>query len=436
MNFNEERAVQVSETSAEAKGFLRVSENKHYFVRDSKPFFWMGDTAVSSISHYSYEELEIYFAARAKQGFTVEFIALPLGSAKHETELSWLWDASTTASLDKVKDEVVPVWKNNNPATPDEASVERVRKVIDLAAKYGLLVEMHCCGGSWGGSVHRDKALTVENARIYGRWLGEHFGDNPNLVWSNGFDLPPWWYEDIAREFAEGVLEGNGGKQLIFYHPCGCMSSNYFQNEPWVNATLIQTWGDYLQVHPMVWADYHRKPTKPVIHSEGAFEAGTEYPCKPVNSLKIRQQAYWAYLGGGFHTYGHNEIWRKTVYWKDALESPGARSMKVLGEFFKSIEWWRLVPDMMMFASNDAMGALHAAARPAEGDWAIIYFSSRDTTEICLNRITKGNAVKAEWIDPQSGRRELAGIFGKEKNQVFTSPAWCEDALLFLTAIE
>ena len=56
---------------AAASGRLAVSENGRYFVRDGKPFFWLGDSGWSLLSLYTPQEAREYLDHRRGQGFTV-----------------------------------------------------------------------------------------------------------------------------------------------------------------------------------------------------------------------------------------------------------------------------------------------------------------------------------------------------------------------------
>ena len=76
-------------------------------------------------------------------------------------------------------------------------------------------------------------------------------------------------------------------------------------------------------IYPLVTKDYNLKPVKPVLMAEGAYEAGSEYGFD-VTPLWVRRQAYYSYLAGAHHTYGHNDSWRVLPTWKKALDAPGA----------------------------------------------------------------------------------------------------------------
>jgi hypothetical protein len=246
----------------------------------------------------------------------------------------------------------------------------------------------------------------------------------------NGFDLLPWMYEEITLEFMRGLMAEDGGNHLMFYHPCGGASSNHFHNEDWLAANFIQTWSDYNSIQSMVTADYHRKPHKPVVYVEGAYEAGTEYPTAPITSWHVRVQAYWSYLSGGFHTYGHNDLWRKTSVWMEALDSKGACQMKTLKDLFTSLEWWKLTPDQQMI--KPLYKGEHAAARSYNGDFAVIYYAHRSTLSINMGKMSNGKPITGNWLDPQTGKwLENNTIYTNPVCEV-TSPARCDDAILLL----
>ena len=412
-----------AQTPAAGSGPLKVSENGRYFVKDGSPFFWLGDTTWSIVNQYTKEEAEFYLEYRRKQGFTVEHV-MPLFDGGPGIK---------TSSGNAAGEEP---FLNMNPATPNGAYFANLDHIVKVAQGKGLVVVILPCGGSGGSFVDKKKIVTKENAGAYGRWLGRRYKDMPNIVWANGFDLKPWRYEEIAREFAAGLQGADGGSHLITYHPSGGASSSYFHHEDWLAANIIQTWADYLKIYPMVFSDYMRIPPKPVIMAEGAYEEGSEYPTKPITPLLVRKQAYWSYLAGGFHTYGHNDIWRKNPTWRQALDAPGARQMGILKKIFTARHWWKLVPDQSIFASG-ASGekTLNASARSADGDSVIVYLSSPTTVLLKMSKISASKVVRAKWVNPETGEETIIGDFQNSGTRSFTTPQSQEDAVLLLDAV-
>lgn len=398
-------------------GFLEISENGHYFVKDGAPFFWLGDTLWPAPCAYSEEEIDFYFKRRKEQGFTVIHIMA--------TWASFGGDLYAVKKGDSVNN--MPMWLNNNPATPDPEYFKSVDMVVRLAAKYDLLLVILPCGGGGGTFVGYNKIITAENARAYARWLANRYKDEPHIIWANGFDLQPWLYEDIAQEFAAGIREG-GAKQLMSYHASGGNSSSFFHNEAWLDMNFIQTWADYNSVSQMVTADYNRRPYKPVVHVEGAYEDGIEYG-SPITSRIVRLQAYNSILAGGFHTYGHNDMWRKSPYWRDCIEAKGANELTILKNFFTSFEWWKLRPNVSLFGSEVWRGP--AAAISEDGSFGICYCASRMEFTMHIDCVEGGGPLRAAWIDPATGK-EISRFTVSGKVHSFISPACCDDALLVL----
>jgi hypothetical protein len=403
---------------------LKVSENGRYFVRDGAPFFWMGDTAWSLVNRYTPEDAGYYLERRREQGFTVVHVMI-------------LFDGGPGLTTPAADFQGELPFLDMDPATPNEAYFKNVDRVVRLAREYGFILVILACGGSGGSFVRVKPVITQENARAYGRWLGTRYRDEPHIVWSNGFDVPPWTFEEIAHEFAAGLQEGDVPDRLITYHPSGNASSSYFHHYPWLGANLIQTWAAYTRIHAMVHHDYLRAPTKSVVHAEGAYEDGPEYPTGPITPLLVRQQAYWAYLSGGFHTYGHNDMWRCNPTWRQSLDSPGARQMGVLKQIFTSCQWWKHVPDQSVFALGaGGEKVLNVAARSIDGDSVIAYLSNPTTVSIHMDRVTAARTARARWVDTETGAVSVIGEFPSSGTRSFTTPDSRPDAILLLDAVK
>jgi hypothetical protein len=402
---------------------LAVSENGRYFVRDGAPFFWMGDTVWSLVNRYTPEEAEDYLEHRRRQGFNVVHVMI-------------LFDGGPGLTTPAADSQSQLPFVDMNVATPNEAYFRNVDTIVRLAREKGFILVILGCGGSGGSFVREKQVITQENARAYGSWLARRYRDEPHIVWSNGFDLKPWLFEEIAHEFAAGLQEGDPPGRLITYHPCGNASSSYFHHQPWLAANFIQTWADYLRIYPMVHHDFLRTPAKPVVLVEGAYEEGPEYPTGPITPLLVRQQAYWAYLAGGFHTYGHNDMWRHNPTWRQSLDSPGAQHMGVLKQIFTARPWWKHTPDQSVFALGaGGEKVLNAAACSSDGDSVIVYLSSPTTVSINMEKINAAKTVRARWVNTETGEETVIGEFPNTGTRAFTTPESRPDAVLLLDGV-
>jgi hypothetical protein len=400
----------------------QLTVHEHYFVRNGKPFFWLGDTSWTIFNLYSPAEAEEYLEHRARQGFNVINVMMVFTGGPGMKPVS----EDTNGQLP---------FLNWNPATPNEVFFKNVDRVLAVAKEKDLVLAIMPCGGSSGAYVKKQKIFTEANVREYGRWLGRRYKDVPNLIWVNGFDLKTTEYVELTEALAAGLREGEGGAQLLTFHPGGGNSSSFFHTEDWLSYNTIQTWSDYWRIHPLVLADYCRLPVKPVVLAEGAYEDGPEYPSRPITPLVVRKQGWWAYLAGGFHTYGHNDMWRKNPTWRQSLDAPGARQMGILKHVLETRNWWTLVPDQAVIATGTGSDKdLNASARSARGDWAIVYMSTRNPVSIDLRRITAADMCHATWINPETGESSDAGVFPTSGLHPFTPALPSEDAVLLLEA--
>ena len=144
----------------------------------------------------------------------------------------------------------------------------------------------------------------------------------PNVIWST---TPEAKQESvpILREIAAGLREGDPLHRPISFKPdpAPAPSSSFINEEPWLDFNSMQVWNAVEKIYPMLTADYALQPVKPTLMAEGAYEAGEEYGFA-VTPLWVRRQAYYSYLAGGHHTYGHNDSWRILPTWKQSLDAP------------------------------------------------------------------------------------------------------------------
>ncbi len=104
--------------------------------------------------------------------------------------------------------------------------------------------------------------------------------------------------------------------------------------------------------------------------------------------------------------------------------------------FLDRKEWWYLVPDQSIFASdgNTEGRVLNLAARHKDGKWIMVYLGDKTAFSINMNKITAGNKVNAFWVDPKTGDSRLIGDFPNTEVQSFSTPDGWEDAILILEA--
>ena len=395
---------------------VKLSENGRYFVdQKGTPVFWMGTTQWQIFREYTLDEARTILEKTKDKGFIfVQAMLMGVGDG-------------TKANVHGEKP-----WINDDPLTPNEAYFQNVDAVIRIARDNGLIISMTLYHQRYR------KCITLENARRWAKWLAERYRDAPNIVWS----MTPEARQEfvpILRELAAGMHEGDGGRHLITFKPDPApYSSSFIHTESWLDFDSMQTWNGVKLIYTMVTKDYNLKPVKPVLMAEGAYEAGSEYGFE-VTPLWIRRQAYYSYLCGGHHTYGHNDSWRVLPTWKKALDAPGAVQLGILKKtFLTRQQWWYLVPDQSVLAAGGRTSGdvLNLAARHKDGKWVMVYLATPGSCSVEMGKITAASQAKVFWIDPRTGESVTVGQFANKGVKPFSTPDGWEDALLVLEAVD
>ena len=395
---------------------VKVSPNGRYFVdSDGKPVFWLGTTQWELFRGYSLEDARTILEKTASHGFTFVQVKL-LGQG----------DGSRSNVYGHK-----PLM-NGEALRPNEAYFQHVDDVVRAARDNNLAISMTIYHQSYR------RYITLEKARLWAKWLAERYSDSPNIVWSTTPEATQQ-FVPILRELAAGLREGDRLRRLITFKPdpAPAPSSSFIHNEDWLSFNSMQVWNAVHQIYPMVNKDYNLKPVKPTLMAEAAYEAGSEYGFE-VTPLWVRREAYYSYLAGGHHTYGHNDSWRILPTWKQALDAPGARQMGILRKIFEALpEWWLLVPDQSLFASGGQTDGkvLHLSARHRDGKWAMIYLADKASFSVRMDRLSAPQ-LAASWVNPESGESVQIGSYSNDGVQSFTTPDGWEDTLLILEATD
>jgi hypothetical protein len=410
---------------------IKVSENKRFLVNeDGSPFFYLGDTGWELFHRLDREQAEKYLKKRSEQGFTViQAVAL--------AEENGLKDPNPYGEVPFV---------NLDPTKPNEKYFQHVDYVIDLAAKYGIVIALL---PTWGDKVDKMQwgqgplVFDMENARIYGEWIGNRYKDKKNIIWVNGGDREPHpGQKSTWRALAEGVIKGVGKREnvVMTFHPLGgATSSTWWHNETWLDFNMLQTGHcKDVDVYKRIEKDYNLVPTKPVMDGEPIYE---DHPvCFDARNngyskdIDLRKSAYWGVFAGGHgHTYGCHDVWQMFSPdklpvnnprrpWYDALDMPGANQMKHLKNLMISKPFLSRIPDQSLVASDNVSGAEYVVGtRDMEGTYALIYIPVGKKVKINLDKLS-GKTLKFTWYNPKDGSYSAVNELTKKGVQEFTTP--------------
>lgn len=197
-------------------GRLKVTGNGHYLqFTDGTPFFLLGDTGWELFHRLTLGEIKQYLDNRAAKGFTViQAVAL--------AEFDGLRKPNQYGELP---------FKNLDPSKPNDKYFKVIDSTIHMARQRNLFVGLLPTWGDkvtklWGeGPVVFDSVT----AYTYGKWIGNRYKKEPNIIWILGGDRPALSdsadWRPVWRAMAKGIIEATQHQCIITYHPWGGSNS-------------------------------------------------------------------------------------------------------------------------------------------------------------------------------------------------------------------
>lgn len=396
---------------------IRPSPNGRYFVdRKGKPFFWLADTLWHLLREYTPADVAAIVRNRKSKGIIGAQIML----------IGYEGEPKPNINGD------MP-WIGNDPSKPNSPYWEYVDECMQAAAKQDFVLIL--------GVYHKSQGrfYTPAKAKSAARWIAARYKNIPQVIWSM-YPEAKNSYIPICRALAAGLQAGDGGRHLITVHPDPSpTSSSFLHNEKWLAFNSNQPWNDIDAIYSMTASDYGFTPIKPVVMAEGAYEAAAHL--RLITPTDVRRQAWWSWLAGGYHSYGHSKNHEDPTHWRDWIDSAGSCHLKTFRQIITALpKWWTVIPDQSIvwktpttMASLPTMiNPLVAAAHSQAADWAIVYFAAPATAMIRMDRIKTSERIAATWINPITGDKTPAGEFVYEDKKPFTTPQGWEDAVLLL----
>ncbi len=328
---------------------------------------------------------------------------------------------------------------------------DHVDFIVDRANSLGLTVGfLPTWGRYWHDKIKDGKPLfTPENAATYGEWLGRRYKDKA-LIWILGGDrgISNDEQRKIIRAMALGLRKGDGGSHLITFHPPGgAGSAQWFHEDDWLDFNMRQNGHgvEFTGRYDATRVDYDRRPIKPVLDGEPIYEDHPiAFNAKQFGhsiASDVRRPLYWDLFSGACgHTYGHHSVWQMwqegrapindpLLYWREALDQPGAGQMRHARRLLESRPILTRIPDNSVIVTNRVATSVpgagryrFVATRDEAGTFAMIYAPIGRPFTVRME-VIKGSKVKAWWFDPRTGQAAPIGEFSNVGARRFEPPS-------------
>jgi hypothetical protein len=400
---------------------LALSADGHHIVdQTGRAVFFNADSPWHILPRLTREDTQLYLDNRQQKGFNAIVVSLVVRDG---------FPGGTGTNAYGAPPFLVP----GDFATPNEAYFAHVDWVLQQANQRGItvflfpaLVGYICSAEGWCQIMQQNGDAKM---RDWGRWVGNRYKNQPNIVWVHGGDVDAAAYGalDEVDAVAEGILEMDRNH----LHTANCNRFNSAldcYNRPWLDFNT--TYGDCTRTPREVITDYQRPTPVPSLYIEGRYEYERDW-----TDRCLRSQAYWAALGGMTgHCFGSGRIWDFVAGWRTAMGSPGSLSMDIFGRLLRSRPWALLVPDYAHAVLTSGYGDIDtadyaSAARASDGSTIVVFTPTQRALTIAMGRITGSTAV-AWWFDPVRGVASAAGTFPTTGSRAFTPPTAAEWVLV------
>jgi len=389
------------------------------YLTDSKgkPFFWLGDAAWSMLAQLKEEEARYYMEDRAKKGFSVLLVNL----IEHKF--------ATNAPADILGDNP---FLDKPFGTPNEKYFKHADKIFEDAEKLNIVVLLapvylgyDCKDEGWCAEVGK---ASMEDMHKWGAFIGKRYRNRPNLIWCIGGDCDPTGVRDKILEMIRGIQENDNVHLFTAHNQPETMSVSHWKSEKWLSVNNVYSYDSILYRHfKEAW---ELKPAMPYYLCESTYE--NEHNS---TRMQIRSQAYQAFLCGAMgHIFGNCPIWHfgaaakwcGTTDWETELNNSGSRDMEVFQSLFRSLEWYRLIPDFEHQVLIDGYGKFGTrsyvtAAAADDGSQIVAYLPGQGSVTVNLKKLS-GSTAFCRWYNPSDGTFRDAGKYRSGENHEFISP--------------
>jgi len=416
-----------------------LNTSGRYFSRDSLPFFWMGDTGWLLLVKLKREQVLDYFSQRANQGYNVIQVMV----------LHDLKKANNAYGKPALKDRNVALPESKEGYQFEDTAQhdywDHLEWVIDVAAQKGLYLALVPI---WGTNVKNGWVNTTQ-AEAYARFLAIRFGEKKNIIWLNGGDIRGSEKKEVWEVLGK-TLQELAPHQIKTFHPRGrTTSSEWFAGADWMQFHMSQSghrrynqdtaladlrFGEdnwkYIQL------DHQREALKPSLDGEPSYEGipqGLHDTTQPYwDAAAVRRYAWWSVLEGaaGF-TYGHNAVMQfyqpgdstpaygARIYWKEALDAPGALHMRVLKSIFQRVPFSEMKAGSTLIKDQEKEYG-RIAVLSGENE-VLLYNTSGRGFQLDLPKSMQEQTIFFQRIHPCSGEVVERGRIPAQKQIQFNS---------------
>lgn len=443
---------------------VKPSANSRYLTKqDGTPFPDLGRAAWAIIG-LNYTDQQTFIADTVAKQFTAIEIYAPAHDPRAVNS-----PKDGFGNLPFLKNLSGAAWNgainsaSNVPdfTTPNPAYWTNVDNLVALCAANGILIHWFPAYDGFSGAAG-DQGWRFEKnyngtARMlsYGQFVANRYANYGNIVWMLAGDYGSGSFPYVTNA-QPGGNTNEATVELNLYNGLNSVAGKLFSSEDntesistdmtTIGGTVISYNGAYSfqgSTATQGRRAYNYSPVLPAFLDEEPYDQ--EGPDgNNVNgsaTQPVRRFIYWGLLSSiGGYTAGNGYVWPfGSGAWNlpTHLNSQGAQDLARLNTFWKSIQWWRLVPSglnsMITLVTGNA-GNIDtqnyvAASCTALGDLMVVYFSPAQSGAVTFNMTAMRGAWTSTWINPANGATTVGPSGTNSAGTAITSPGGNGDGL-------
>lgn len=409
-------------------GDLIVSENFRFLSHaDGTPFFWLGDSGQDVISKASMEDWERYIDIRAGQGYSVINV---IPRAKIDTRATII-NTGTSFTESGLNDTLF--WND-------------LEQKIRYANNKGMFVMLSGTGTDW-----RDQmSLNAENQE-FTSYLAARMA-SLMVIFSPGYEQV--FTDDLDRLSAELKRQST---HLVTQFPISTSRSNLtFSRTTTVDFAGLNIDDPEADVSRLFyfarqWTTdlFAGVPVKPIILISSVKDKSDNG--NPGYIDELTRKTGWVSLLSGAKGYTSGSVYLPRVVpveqgagsdmVTDTIDNDneenislayGSSFITFMRDFFKSINWWDLMPAQDLIRNQEVADTLQmVAARTPDLNTIVAYLPSNK--RIVLNMMEYPFNLRYLWFNPATGEAlPDEKVSGGSANEIFNRPEGWNDAVLLI----
>lgn len=394
---------------SQSKEHFIFEDGEHYFMMPYEcDFLW-----AMELAHPGENKMQNFIESIKKYGFN----GILMNVYAHDTS----WYAGNTSKND-YGPPISSVWEGSNE-NPDHNHFNiNFFKNYDNVVQY-LLNEgftVHLYFKVYNKKVNWPKRYSKEDD-LYFKYITARYQAFPNIIWDfskESYLEPDKKYIrsrfDIIKEY-----DGYGRLTTIHDNPGFCYDN---KNHEVIDFFCAQQFYDFYY-HIIA----HKLMNKcPVLNAEFGYEHGPKGPSDvtyPVSNtpIEITKRAYEIVMAGGYFAYYYTYTAWDVIDW--SCEPDGYKYMKILYDFFSSIEWFKMV----RYEEACCWRNTRCIAIPGK-EYVVFVRGLNGKTMINLDGI-KDN-IEAYWMNIYTGEKLKADL--KIGDYINTQSPFNDDSILHI----